>query len=170
MHKRLSLTVAAAPLLALAACGDTSMPDGVNSEPANALPDGEAEVAAPTDTTAETERTIPAPLQGQWGMADADCTSRAGDATSRAGDAKGLLTIDATTLRFYESLGTLSEVQERDASHLVARFDFVGEGMEWSRTETLKLDGAVLIRSTDAGDAQGPYEYQQGPYEYQRCG
>lgn len=156
MHKRLSLTVAAAPLLVLAACGDTSMPDGVNSEPANALPDGKAEVTAPTDTTAETERTIPAPLQGQWGMADADCTSR-------AGDAKGLLTIDATTLRFYESLGTLSEVQERDASHLVARFDFVGEGMEWSRTETLKLDGAVLIRSTDAGDAQGPYEYQ-------RCG
>lgn len=154
MRFALSAAVAAVSLLALAACGETSAPDGVNTQDANAAPDtAETAVASATE---ELEKSIPAPLRGSWGMVDADCTSQ-------AGDAKGLLKINSNSLVFYESVGKLDQVMEREADRLVAKFAFTGEGMDWSRTETLTLDGTTLTRSTDAGDAQGPFTYQ-------RCG
>lgn len=154
MRLNFPATVAAVSLLALAACGDTSAPEGVNTQDANAAPDTAEPAVA--DATDEMEQTIPAPLRGSWGMVDADCTSQ-------AGDAKGLLKVSANSLRFYESVGKLEQVTERDANRVVATFAYTGEGMEWSRTETLALDGMTLTRSTDAGDAQGPFTYQ-------RCG
>lgn len=157
MHRNLAASVlAAAALFALGACGDTSAPDGVDETPMPVEPDGGIGDGAgpPLDATDEMEQTIPAPLQGRWGMVSTDCTSD-------RSDAKGLLMIDAQTLKFYESVGTLAQVQERDASHIVATFDYTGEGMEWSRVETLRLVGATLTRSTDSGDAQGPFTYER---------
>ena len=140
--------------LGLTACGDTSAPEGVNTQDANAAPDTAEPAVA--DATDEMEQTIPAPLRGRWGMVDADCTAP-------AGDAKGLMKVSSNSLRVYESVGKLEQVTERDANHVVATFAYTGDGMEWARTETLTLDGATLTRSTDAGDAQGPFTYQ-------RCG
>jgi len=143
--------------LGLAACGETSEPDGVNTEAANSLPDAEAAAGEPVlGTHEDMAATIPTALQGEWAMSEGDCFPE-------NGAAKGRLEISETALTFYESVGTLDEVQEREAERLVATFDFTGEGMEWRRTETLSLSGAVLTRSTDKGDAQGPYEYR-------RCG
>lgn len=157
MRLTLSLTLVAVSALALAGCGETSEPDGVNTEAANALPDAEATAGEPvTDAREDMAQTIPAALQGDWAMTEGDCFPE-------NGAAKGRIEISDTQMRFYESVGTLSQVQERDAEKLVATFDFTGEGMEWTRTETLSLDGAVMTRSTDQGDAQGPYEYS-------RCG
>ena len=62
-----------------------SPPDG--SPPANAT--APAEPAAPSSK-------IPAALQGRWGLTPGDCTSA-------LGDAKGLLVVNDSELRFYES-------------------------------------------------------------------
>jgi len=159
------MKILALPLLVLAtlaACGDaTSNGDrtiAAESE-ATASP---AEAAAPTGTAtpspAPSAATIPAAIRGRWGLVVADCTST-------RGDAKGLLTIDGTTLRFYESVGTLAEVKEATGTRIRATFDFTGEGMTWQRDETLDVedDGQTLIRREYGEDAA------PGPFRYTRC-
>ncbi len=83
---------------------------------------------------------IPAALHGRWGLVPADCTST-------RGDNKGLLTITADTLRFYESVGTLGKVVERDTGRLVADFAMTGEGQSWTRRMVLDAeDGGTDAR------------------------
>src|SRR3954467_10096462 len=65
---------------------DAPSPDGAPPQNA-AVPAG----ASPTPSAS-----IPAALQGRWGLTPGDCTST-------LGDAKGLLIVNATELRFYES-------------------------------------------------------------------
>ena len=87
------------------------------------------------------------------------------DCTSTQGDAKGLLTIDATTLRFYESRATLGTIAEQDASRLVANFAFSGEGQQWTRTQVLDVqdDGQTLGRREQGAEAM------PGVLRYRRC-
>ncbi|MFY0636172.1 MAG: hypothetical protein JXQ91_20345 [Vannielia sp.] len=102
--------------------------------------------------------TIPASLQGQWGLTALDCEGGAA--------AKGLMTVGATTVSFYESRATLGEVHERDSSRIRATFSFSGEGQTW--TSDMILDGQdggeTLIRRT-YGNTDLP-----GPLKYTRCG
>lgn len=104
------------------------------------------------------DRTIPTAVRGRWGLVAADCTST-------KGDAKGLLTIDATNLRFYESHGALARIRERDASRIVADYKFSGEGEEWDRLMVLDSQegGKALIRR-DYGEGAAPE-----PMRYTRC-
>jgi hypothetical protein len=169
--------VAAIPAL-LAACSqqssdDVDVPDPAESpipvEPDGGIGDGATplsdESAAPvtspgTDERASTpESSIPAALQGRWGMVAADCTST-------RGDAKGLLRISPTTLTFYESVGRLASVKERSDTRLRADYAFTGEGMNWTRdvTLTVSADGGTLTRLERGGDGPG------GPFTYNRCG
>jgi hypothetical protein len=144
-------------LVALAACDntpeDTEAPAGVTAEPAPATP-------APEPTASETPAAneIPAAIRGRWGLVADDCTST-------RGDAKGLLVIDATTLKFYESLGTLQTIAEAEPTRIRAAFEFEGEGMTWQRDETLDVqdDGATLIRR-EYGDDAAP-----GAFRYAKC-
>lgn len=94
------------------------------------------------------DKVIPAAIRGRWGLAAADCTST-------KGDAKGLLTIDATNLRFYESHGELARIRERGASRIVADYKFSGEGMEWDRLMLLDAQGGgkTLVRRDYGEDA-----------------
>src|SRR5690606_16407012 len=82
MRTALILALAALPL---AACdsGTEPAPEPAPTEPAAAA----TEIATPTPTPGETTEvtTIPAPIQGRWGLVAADCEP------GRA-DAKGLLT------------------------------------------------------------------------------
>lgn len=112
----------------------------------------------PEPTVDISTATIPKPVQGRWGLVPADCTST-------RGDAKGLLVIDPTTLKFYESRGTLGRVTERDASRIRATFAFEGEGQSWRRDEVLDAqdDGRTLIRRDYGEDAM------VGPLKYTRC-
>lgn len=144
MMTRLSATVL---LCALAAC---------SSEPAPAPAASEAATPSAATTAAVSATAIPEPLRGRWGMVPADCTST-------MGDAKGLLVIDATTLKFYESLGKLGAIAEADGTKIRASFDFTGEGMTWQREETLELQDGALIRR-EAGQDAAP-----GPFKYTRC-
>lgn len=98
-----------------------------------------------------TSLTIPAQYRGRWGMVPADCTST-------RGDAKGLLVIEASRLRFYESRATLRERRPAAATSFSGLFGFSGEGMTWSKVQTLTRSGDTLTRADD-----------EGSYTYTRC-
>ncbi|MEO6387898.1 MAG: hypothetical protein ABIT16_09710 [Croceibacterium sp.] len=145
-------TFAALPLFALislSAC-DSTAKDAASTETAAAAT--QAPPPAPMPTT------IPAAFQGRWGINSADCEA------GRA-DAKGLLTISDTTLTFYESVGTLSDVTEASGTRLRGNYDFTGEGMTWKRDEVLDLrdSGQTLVRREFGEDAL------PGPFSYTKC-
>ena len=94
---------------------------------------------------------IPSQYQGRWGMVPADCEPG-------RSDAKGLVTINGRTMRFYESLGTLAEVRPAIATSFSGLFRYTGEGMSWTRVETLTRSGDRLTRATD-----------EGTFRYTRC-
>nr|WP_294847300.1 hypothetical protein [uncultured Sphingomonas sp.] len=96
---------------------------------------------------------IPTSMQGRWGMNTNDCDP------SRS-DAKGLIRISADTLRFYESVAKIERVTLNAPENFTADFAFMGEGMEWKKSENLKLTNSskTLIR-TD----------KDGSWRYQRC-
>ena len=159
----LTVTVA---VLALAACSKGQDPNAIRTDPALT----EAAVAPPSESPAsvatpateasadQAEKSIPAALRGRWGLVAADCTST-------RGDAKGLLTIGADSIKFYESVAKLAKVTQRSDTALKASFAFSGEGMEWKRDMTLALQpgGKVLIKQEFGEDAP------PGPYKYSRC-
>jgi hypothetical protein len=103
--------------------------------------------------SATPEGTIPAALQGRWGLTPADCTST-------RGDAKGLLVISTAELRFYESRAVPKSVLKADADSISGDFDFTGEGQSWTRFETLERQKDRLVR-TESNPAAS--------YTYAKC-
>lgn len=96
---------------------------------------------------------IPAFLHGRWGMSPGDCTST-------RGDAKGLLTITAKDLRFFESRAVpVGNVGGGDDS-FTADFAFTGEGQSWTGFETLEVQDGKLVRTTSSPMAS---------YSYAKC-
>jgi hypothetical protein len=98
---------------------------------------------------------IPAAFHGRWGMNSADCTST-------KGDAKGLIIIDPTSIKFFESKGTLTKVTLNAPENFTGTFALTGEGQSWTNSQNLKLTNSsnTLIRSeTDVAQS----------YSYQRC-
>ena len=83
---------------------------------------------------------IPAAIRGRWGMTPADCTST-------RGDAKGLLEIGPDSLKFYESRAVPGTSIETNDQGISGNFNFTGEGQEWSKYVSLKLEGEVLRRT-----------------------
>ena len=149
---------------------DIAIDNGMNAtEQANA----EIETLPPSDsntvldepartnlaTPAGLPSSIPAQFHGRWGINRADCTST-------RGDNKGLLTINAARLAFYESRGTPGKVLGTTANGFDANYAFTGEGQTWERVERLKLVDGKLKRRTDAAVGQEP------PVDltYNRCG
>lgn len=162
-----SIALAAALLLLLlAGCQQSAhSPEAVSDEgtaaPAATPIDAQPPAApSPGDTSGIPEKGIPAIAQGRWGLVPADCTST-------KGDAKGLLTVGATTLTFYESVGKLGTIRDHDDNRVTAEFAFSGEGMTWTRTETLEVKdgGKTLVRTETGGDEPG----SGGPFSYTRC-
>jgi hypothetical protein len=135
--------------LSLAALGLSACNSGEEPVP-------EETAATPTPTPLPTE--VPAAYQGRWGLTAEDCTSD-------RGDAKGLLEVNGTELRFYESVGTLEEVTGATAGRFRGNFAFTGEGMEWQRDFVLDLrdDGQVLVRREFGEDASAD------AFDYMRC-
>lgn len=149
------------PLLAiasLAAC-DRSAPDETNtpiaSEAATEPQSTDIAAAAPSPVPSF----IPAAIQGRWGMVPADCDPA-------RDDAKGLLTIGPSKLQFYESVGTLTTIEEASDTRVRASFAFTGEGMTWQRDETLDVqDGGQTLIRREYGEDAAP-----GPFRYSKCG
>jgi hypothetical protein len=137
-------------LLAVAACGGRDPVDDNAAAKTTGLPD--VNVPAPSATgeprgptsPAKVEPTpaasIPAALQGRWGLTPADCMPG-------RSDAKGLLTITANDLRFYESRAVPAGNVDTDANSISGDFAFTGEGQSWTKYEALKVDKGRLTRT-----------------------
>ena len=107
-------------------------PDATGSPPANAI--------SSTGGQAPAASTIPAALQGRWGLAPMDCTSR-------RGDAKGLLVIGPADVKFYESRAVPGPDTQVGKDSITGDFAFTGEGQTWTKFETLELKGQELVRT-----------------------
>ena len=147
--------IALLPLLALAACQaapeTNAAQDAASANHAEApvkdvetLPPDETAIPQPGDAAAITA--IPAAYHGRWGMVPNDCDPK-------RDDAKGLVEIDADSMKFYESRAKLAKVTGAFPDKIEAEFAFTGEGQSWTKTETLALSGSsnTLTRTEDGG-------------------
>jgi hypothetical protein len=136
--------------LAVACCGKSDPVDEKAAGTAAKLPDvnapapttiGEPHVAtAPARPLPAPTATIPASLQGRWGLSPADCMPG-------RSDAKGLLVVTSGDLRFYESRAVPAADVTTDANSITGSFAFTGEGQSWTKYESLKVDKQVLVRT-----------------------
>ena len=162
-----SFLIAGATALALTACSKGQDPDAIKTDPAlteaAVPPPSESAVPAaapPSESSADqAEKSIPAAMRGRWGLVPLDCS---GDPAA----AKGLIKIDAGSIKYYESVAKLAKVTQRSDTAMRATYAFSGEGMDWTRDMTLALQpgGKVLIKQEFGEDAP------PGPYKYMRCG
>ena len=150
--------------LALAACQQGSN-DNIAIDETNTA-NADVEILPPDETVGNDANvvgndsgpaalSIPVAFQGRWGMVPADCEAG-------RSDAKGLITVDATSIKFYESRGTLTKVTEDAPENFTGTFAFSGEGMTWTNSQNLKLTGSsnTLVRK-QSDEAQ--------PFTYKRC-
>jgi hypothetical protein len=142
--------ITSALVLALLACGKPDPVDDKAAGAASKLPDvnapaptsiGEPHVAtAPAHPLPGPTATIPAALQGRWGLSPADCM------TGRT-ESKGLLVVSPGDLRFTESRAVPGADVQTDPNSVSGHFAFTGEGRSWTKYEALKLDKQVLVRT-----------------------
>ena len=101
---------------------------------------------------------IPAALHGNWGLTALDCV------TTR-GDNKGMITVDASSVKFYESRGVLTSTSASTTTSISGMFAFTGEGQTWTRQMSLRLaDATHLVRSESGADAlPAPLTYAKCP-------
>ena len=150
MRVRLPI-ISCAMILAVAACGErnavandadsaaTGAPAANKPYPTPAGGPPRDQGAPPSAAPGGPAVPIPAALQGRWGLSPADCTSA-------LGDAKGLLVINATELRFYESRAVPSPGAEVRGDSIRGNFRFTGEGQSWTRFVRLERNGRNLLR------------------------
>lgn len=107
--------------------------------------------ASPVPTEAAA---IPPRFRGRWGLVPADCDPR-------RDDNKGLMTVNARQLRFYESRAVPAKIERTARDAVAVTLAFSGEGQTWTeRTRlTLRQNGQVLVRAGGEG----------GPLRYTRC-
>jgi hypothetical protein len=142
--------VTIALLFAVAACGGRDPVDDKAVAGTGGLPDTNATApSASGEPRADTEPAkplppptskIPALLQGRWGLTPADCMPH-------RSDAKGLLTITADDLHFYESRAVPADGVASDENSISGDFAFTGEGQSWTRYEALKVEKGRLTRT-----------------------
>ena len=145
-------------LLALAACNPPSEPNATDPGELN-IEAADIEAVPPSETSANGAASMPVPpnpvppevaggtiipaaFHGRWGMVPADCIST-------RGDNKGLITVDANGIKFYESRANLIKVTMNAPENFTGDFRFTGEGQTWTKPQNLKLTGSsnTLIRS-----------------------
>ena len=156
--------VSLAILLSVAACGGSRPVDKAATGRTDSLPDinatapstaGEPHVATqPAKPLPAAATVIPAALQGRWGLTPADCMPG-------RSDAKGLLTISASDLRFYESRAVPGADVTTDADSAAGNFHYEGEGQSWTKYEALKVEKGRLTRTETKPSAS---------FTYAKCG
>jgi hypothetical protein len=108
---------------------------------------GESAAAAPSPAAAGS---IPPALQGRWGLTPADCTAP-------LANAKGLLVINSSELRFYESRAVPDADVQTDSGTTSGTFHFRGEGQAWDKFESLQRKAGKLTRTE--GNPTASYTY-----------
>lgn len=112
--------------------------------------------ADPADNIAPINMTQFSPAYfGRWAMVSVECEPG-------RSDAKGLITIQGSLVKFYESTATLRDGKRLSSTAMQGNFEFVGEGEKWEKPMRFEIssDRQMLTR-TDLGD--------QLSYRYQRC-
>jgi len=137
--------------LTLAACSAEAPTPEASTTPAEAATSAAVEpTATPPIAAPEAPplRTIPAAFHGRWGLVPADCTST-------LGDAKGLITVTADAIRFYESVARPAALTPVGERRLDGNYSATGEGQTWTLLQRLELsaDGNTLTRTVDEGDS-----------------
>ncbi|PEQ11504.1 hypothetical protein B2G71_16885 [Novosphingobium sp. PC22D] len=154
--------VAAATLALLGACSKEPAEPEAQGTDATAMESAsagaETGTAAPGEPPALAGDEIPEAMRGRWGLVPADCTST-------KGDAKGLMTVEADSLKFYESVATLGMVENVEPDAISAAYEFSGEGQTWILDVSLEMsdDGQTLVRHDKGPDAM------PDPLTYTRC-
>ena len=121
------------------------------SDPSGAPPPANsASPPAPGNGSTTPAAAIPASLHGRWGLTPGDCTST-------RGDAKGLLIVTGDALKFYESRAVPTGNTQSSPDSFSADFAFTGEGMTWTKFETLQRKGNELIRTESSPMASFTY-------------
>ena len=130
----------------------TEVPHAVNKPqptPAGGPPANGTDAAAPA-ATAQAATAIPAPLQGRWGLTPTDCSGP-------IASAKGLLVVNSSELRFYESRAVPGPDVQFGATSAAGTFHFTGEGQSWEKFESLQRKGDKLTRTE--GNPTASYTY-----------
>lgn len=158
--------------LALAGCGRAGDADNVSVNLTNSgVPENVAVAPPPAPKPAEPQarpdkgtappstpasHAIPVPFQGRWGLVPGDCGPD-------ASIAKGLMVVDGGSLRFYESVAKPVTVATPTPTQMEGRFAFSGEGQQWNRDMSLRLEGAgdQLVRTER--DPTATYRYKRCP-------
>lgn len=150
--------------LALAACSKPSSQPSEAATPDLAPVVSQSEAFAPPVDAGATEAppvasaTFPAAMRGKWGVNAADCNPT-------RGDDKGALTIGEKSVKFYESVADLGAAKVARPTEVRAVFDYEGEGMQWQREASYKLeDGGKTLVLTEYGE-----DAPQGPRRHSRC-
>lgn len=147
-------------LLLLAACDTTSVTSADVREGSGNVPAGKVDVPPMVAAEASGARVsgFPTAFQGRWSMVAADCR---GDAA-----AKGLMTIDAKTVRFYEARGVTTGLSVEGPTRVSGTFDFDGEGQRWRNTQAFDLaeGGDSLVRTEGEGGSGGG-----ASFTYRKC-
>lgn len=164
-HRLAPLVALTAATLALAGCekkAETPAAPVSEEAAATAVPPTDATPTVAASDVGAVPTSIPAAIQGRWGMVPLDCT---GDPAA----AKGLIAIDATTIKFYEARARLGKIKSGNANAIDATYAFTGEGQEWTLDLDLKLEdgGKTLIRKDTGKDAEA--FSGGGPLKYTRC-
>ncbi|QNQ07858.1 hypothetical protein [Sphingomonas alpina] len=152
---------------ALAACNGPAAPsnesadarDGITVKPAKPV----KETTVATDKTVDVRKpapksptTFPAAFQGRWGMTANDCDPA-------RDDNKGLLTVSAGGLKFYESRAKVVTIAPISDNGLAADLTFNGEGQTWSSKTVFQLvDGGKTLLRTEEEPASS-YRYAKCP-------
>ncbi|WP_052215496.1 hypothetical protein [Sphingomonas sp. ERG5] len=151
----------AALVLASAACSpspsdnqaaaniEATIAENQSSDAARGLPKSDA----PNPVRAA--RTLPPAFLGRWGITPADCDF------SRT-DTKGLVTVFADKLSFYDSTAKIDALTHRSQYKVTADLIFTGEGRTWTKRAALELvtAGTALLRTEQSPAAT---------YRYERC-
>lgn len=123
---------------------DVLPPDESASTPTNDLVTGVIDTPPRENAPAPNPKTaIPSVLHGRWGLT-------AGDCTSQRGDAKGLITISASNISFYESVARPAKIYKASPRSIHAEFAFVGEGQSWTKPMMWSAAGNKLTRLDSA--------------------
>ena len=119
--------------------GNTTAVPGAEAKPA---PDASGAPPAQSSAAAQSgsAESIPASLQGRWGLTPMDCTST-------RGDAKGLLVVSADNLKFYESRAVPARDAHSGTDSISGNFNYSGEGQTWTKFESLERKGQELVRT-----------------------
>ncbi|HEV2596187.1 MAG TPA: hypothetical protein VGU01_13405 [Sphingomicrobium sp.] len=136
-------------LLTIAACSSRSPVDAqakANSPVPDLNPTAPTAIGEPHGKTMPAEAIptpsakIPLALQGRWALAPSDCSSA-------ESPARGLMTVTADGLHFFESRAVPASEVGVDDTSIGGNFAFTGDGRSWTKYEALKFANHRLTRT-----------------------